>query len=130
MKLVSTKQIILQWQWNAYVIVFCFLEILSTSGREVAKPEAGLDLTTYEIMTSAKTKSWTLNQQGHPGTLIVTLKIELTWTQNINSAYNQYGDPLALEYSDWISHLLLIVYLHRCHILATSYLFASWSTVN
>lgn len=33
-----------------------------------AKLDVGLHPTTYEIMTQAKTKSWTLNKLSHPDT--------------------------------------------------------------
>ena len=31
------------------------------------EPDAGLNLTNHEIMTRAETKSWMVNQLGHPG---------------------------------------------------------------
>ena len=34
-----------------------------------AKPDVGLELTNREIMTSAETKSWSLNQLSYPGVL-------------------------------------------------------------
>ena len=38
-----------------------------------ADPDPGLDLTNSEIMTAAKTKSWSFNGLSHPGALKQTL---------------------------------------------------------
>ena len=77
-----------------------------------AEFSAGLNLGIHEIITWAKTKSWTLNQLSHPGTLIwvfskgkltfqfITLNVFLSELEFAFTFNNYLGIPEAFRY--WI----------------------------